>query len=234
MEQKRTPLIPLTEEELDTADAALTGRPTLAETHGWTKEEYSAVGAAIDEQRWKQPGKQLDPEMMLVSNRIDHNGNSVHDRPIRRENHGEQPIKHHLQRLGNAKAQLAMLDAEHHAATLMTGDRRYKTLRRIEKKIGEATKYKNDIECALQKLSVPTELSVDPHKSRQNEANFYARTASYQRIVFLGHEYTLTPLAGAIVKVLHEANGKPVAAPVLIADVLQRHPPRFRRANPGR
>jgi hypothetical protein len=41
--------------------------------------------------------------------------------------------------------------------------------------------------------------------------SFYARNESYQTIEFREHEYSLTPQAGAIVKVLHEAGGKPVA-----------------------
>jgi hypothetical protein len=53
--------IPLTPEELDAADTALTKRPTLTEQLGWSKEDYAAVDAAIDEQRWEQP-KDSDPD----------------------------------------------------------------------------------------------------------------------------------------------------------------------------
>jgi hypothetical protein len=43
------------------------------------------------------------------------------------------------------------------------------------------------------------------------QPKFYAKSKSYQTIVFLGREYSLTPQAGAILKVLHESGGKPVA-----------------------
>jgi hypothetical protein len=88
MEQKRTPLIPLTEEELDIADAAHTGRPSFAD-QGWTKEDYLAVGAAIDEQRWEQPKKQSDPEMLRLNNRLDRNS-KVADATNNAQHSGDQ------------------------------------------------------------------------------------------------------------------------------------------------
>jgi hypothetical protein len=62
--------IPLTPEESDSADAALTGRPTLAEHLGWSKEDYAAVDAAIDE-RWEQP-KDSDPALIRIREGIKH------------------------------------------------------------------------------------------------------------------------------------------------------------------
>jgi hypothetical protein len=47
--------------------------------------------------------------------------------------------------------------------------------------------------------------------TRDKNTNFYLKNGSYQTIVFCEHEYSLTRQAGAIVKVLHEAGGKPVA-----------------------
>jgi hypothetical protein len=60
------------------------------------------------------------------------------------------------QRLGEAEGWLARLNAEHHAAAQMTGDRRLRTLRSIENKIAEAAKHKHYLErlrdeCSLQR-----------------------------------------------------------------------------------
>ena len=50
----------------------------------------------------------------------------------------------------------------------------------------------------------------DPGATLTKKPTFSARNQSYQIIVFQGREYSLTPQAGAIVKFLHEAGGKPV------------------------
>jgi hypothetical protein len=51
----------------------------------------------------------------------------------------------------------------------------------------------------------------DRVETLSKKPTFYARNQSYQTIVFQGREYSLTSQAGAIVKFLHEAGGKPVA-----------------------
>jgi hypothetical protein len=50
-----------------------------------------------------------------------------------------------------------------------------------------------------------------PGATRTKKSSFYTKDRSYQTIVFCGREYNLTPQAGAILKVLHESGGKPVA-----------------------
>ena len=67
-EQNQTPL---TAEELDTADAALTGRPTLAEQLGWSKDDYAAVESAWnhefpDSKHQSEP----DPALQRVLERV--------------------------------------------------------------------------------------------------------------------------------------------------------------------
>jgi DNA-binding CsgD family transcriptional regulator len=62
--------VPLPPEELDAADAALSGRPTLAQQLGWEKEDYAAVEAAIDEQRWVHP-KDSETEAERLLDKID-------------------------------------------------------------------------------------------------------------------------------------------------------------------
>jgi hypothetical protein len=50
-----------------------------------------------------------------------------------------------------------------------------------------------------------------PGVTRNNKRSFYPKNESYQTIVFRGREYSLTPQAGAIVRVLYEAGEKPIA-----------------------
>ncbi len=120
------------------------------------------------------------------------------------------------QRLGEAKGRIETLRAKHHAAALMTGDRRYRTLRSIEEEIGKAVEHRDNLDRLRQEAL--TEGSADIRSSGKNAPQFYLRNGSYQTFSCDGHEYNLTPQAAAIVKILYEAQGKLVAG----ADIQSR------------
>jgi hypothetical protein len=66
----QTPLIPLSPEEPDSADAALKAHRTLKDQLGWKTEHFRAVEKAIEDQ-WKQPNMKSDPELARIDSRID-------------------------------------------------------------------------------------------------------------------------------------------------------------------
>lgn len=72
-EQKQAPPNELAPEVADAVDAWRTRRPTLAQQFGWTnenqKENYAAVAAAVDEQRWVQP-IESDPTLIRIKAEI--------------------------------------------------------------------------------------------------------------------------------------------------------------------
>ena len=98
--------------------------------------------------------------------------------------------------LDNANATLASLDAEHRAAALMTGDRRYRTLRSIEEKIRAAEEHRSKLERELQTskaLTLPLESPIFSHST------------DYCSIRYKGVPYALTRNQSTIIKLLHEA-----------------------------
>jgi hypothetical protein len=113
------------------------------------------------------------------------------------------------QRLSEAKGQIARLMAEHHAAALMTGDRRYRTLRYIEKEIRKAEEHRDKIN--RERLKTLAEVAADPCASGNDAPNLCPRNGTFQSFRYEGRDYNLTPQAAAIVKVLYEAKGRPVA-----------------------
>lgn len=116
------------------------------------------------------------------------------------------------QRLGDAKGKLERQRAEHHAASLMPGDRRYRECRRIETEIAKTEKHIDELNHDLQTSQQAIDVSADHGTSANDKRNFYPKNESYQTIVFLDHEFYLTPQAAAIVKVLHTAEGRLVTA----------------------
>lgn len=78
--------------------------------------------------------------------------------------------------LDNANGRLASLNAEHRAAARMTGDRRNRTLRGIEEKIRETTRYRDGIIRDLQNLKPPPK----PSAPRLNYRSELKRAVSVQ------------------------------------------------------
>lgn len=74
------------------------------------------------------------------------------------------------QRRGESKGRIEKLKAKHHAASMMNGDRRYRTLRSIEEHLRKEAEYLDKMDRAIQKLESPTKPSM-----RQGSLNYRSR-----------------------------------------------------------
>jgi hypothetical protein len=91
MEEKRFPPLPPTLQELDEANAALTGGSTLTNR----REEYEAVQAALDEEFPDRPLKRIDPSITAIEQRID--AESVATDPTSRDSNDEHQTREAFQ-----------------------------------------------------------------------------------------------------------------------------------------
>lgn len=100
------------------------------------------------------------------------------------------------QSLDRANAHLARLNAKHRSAALMTGDRRYRTVRGIEEEILIATIHRDKCVRDLQNLKAPTKVSGP---------RIFSASEDYCSITYRGVPYILTKNQRKIIKLLHEA-----------------------------
>jgi hypothetical protein len=137
------------------------------------------------------------------------------------------------QRLDEARGRLESLRAEHRAAAYMTGDRRYRTCRSIEKVIGQAEQHRSMLDRELQELNSATQASES--QKVPNEDSIFSHSDDYSSIKYKGVAHSLTRNQSTIIGLLHKAHlgGTPLLHKSTLLSAIQAETSRVRDSFKG-